>query len=126
VAAFDAFLELLSDPAYQRLYWTEGPVALGFDEWWRCSERYEIEVIGGQIDRAAEAGILGVEDHDMLANVLFGAVAAGALALARSESPSIERERFRTVMLTMMAGMFAIGPGAVNRVHRRFTHPIRQ
>jgi AcrR family transcriptional regulator len=110
VAAFDAFLDLLSDPVYQRLYWVEGPAALGFDDWWKCGERYEIEVIRGQIDRAAEAGILLVEDHDMLANVLFGAVAAGALAMARTDNPSVERERFRAVMLTMLAGMLKLDP----------------
>jgi AcrR family transcriptional regulator len=108
VAAFDAFLELLSDPVYQRLYWVEGPSALGFDDWWRCGERYEIEVIRGQIDRAAEAGVLLVGDLDMLANVLFGAVAAGALAMVRSDDPSRERERFRAVMLTMMVGMLKL------------------
>ena len=58
VAAFDAFLELLSDPVYQRLYWIEGPAALGFEEWWKFGERYEIEVIRSQVDRAAAAGLL--------------------------------------------------------------------
>src|SRR5271170_5482206 len=77
VAAFDAFLELMSDPVYQRLCWVEGPAALGFEDWWSCGERYEIGVIRGQLDRAASAGALVVDDLDMLANVLFGAVAAG-------------------------------------------------
>ena len=83
----------------------EGPAALGFEEWWACGERYEIEVIRGQLDRAAEAGVLVVEDLDMLAHVLFGAVTAGVLAMARSDDPDGERDRFRTVMLQVMAGM---------------------
>ncbi len=41
----------------------------------------------------------------MLAHVLFGAVTAGVLAMARSAEPAVERERFRTVMLQVMAGM---------------------
>ena len=45
VAAIDAFLETISDPIYRRLCWVEGPSALGFEEWWACGERYEIEVI---------------------------------------------------------------------------------
>ena len=56
VAAFDAFLETISDPVYQRLCWVEGPAALGFEEWWACGERYEIEVIRSQLDRAAAGG----------------------------------------------------------------------
>jgi hypothetical protein len=105
VAALDAFLETISDPVYQRLCFVEGPAALGFEDWWACGERYEIEVIRTQLDRAAQAGVLVVEDLDMLAHVLFGAVTAGVLAMARSADPEGERDRFRSVMLQVMAGM---------------------
>jgi hypothetical protein len=105
VAAFDTFLETISCPIYQRLCWVEGPAALGFEDWWECGERYEIEVIRTLLERAAESGALDFEDLDMLAHVLFGAVTAGVLAMARSESPDVERERFRSTMLQMMAGM---------------------
>jgi AcrR family transcriptional regulator len=107
VAAFDTFLEAISDPEYQRLCMVEGPTALGFEEWWAFGERYEIEVIRGQLDRAAEAGVIDFEDLDMLAHVLFGAVTAGVLAMARSDHPDRERQRFRTVMLELIHGMVA-------------------
>jgi AcrR family transcriptional regulator len=110
VAAFDVFLELISNPVYQRLCWVEGPAALGFEDWWSCGERYEIPVIRTLLDRAAAAGVLTVEDPDMLAQVLFGAVVAGVLGMARSERPAVERERFRTTMLVMMAGMLRTDP----------------
>jgi len=112
VAAFDAFLETISHPVYQRLCWVEGPAALGFEDWWACGERYEIEVIRSQLDRVAEAGLLLVEDLDMLAHVLFGAVAAGVLAMARSDDPARERARFRAVMLQVIHGMVAMDPAA--------------
>jgi AcrR family transcriptional regulator len=105
VAAIDAFLSTISDPIYQRLCWVEGPSALGFEDWWACGERYEIEVIRRLLDRASRAGVLVLEDVDMLAHVLFGAVTAGVLGMARSGEPAIERERFRTVMLALMAGL---------------------
>ena len=41
----------------------------------------------------------------MLAHVVFGAVCAGVLAMARSEEPAQELERFRTVFLDLMAGL---------------------
>jgi AcrR family transcriptional regulator len=110
VEAFDVFLETISSPIYQRLCWVEGPSALGFEEWWECGERYEIEVIRGLLDRAAAAGVLRVEDLDMLAHVLFGSVVAGVLGMARSETPEVERVRFRTVMLELMAGIFRSDP----------------
>ena len=105
VAALDAFLESLSCPIYQRLCWVEGPAALGFEDWWACGEHYEIEVIRSQLDRLAEAGALEVKDLDMLAHVLFGAVTAGVLGMARADDPAAERERFRTVILELIAGM---------------------
>jgi AcrR family transcriptional regulator len=110
VAAIDAFLGTISDPVYQRLCWVEGPAALGFEEWWACGERYEIEVIRRLLERAADAGVLVVEDLDMLAHVLFGAVSAGVLGMVRSHEPSIERQRFRAVMLAVMAGLVRRDP----------------
>jgi AcrR family transcriptional regulator len=110
VAAIDAFLVTISDPIYQRLCWVEGPTALGFEDWWACGERYEIEVIRRLLDRAAEAGVLMVDDLDMLAHVLFGSVTAGVLGMARSKEPDVERARFRTVMLAVMAGLVQIDP----------------
>ena len=105
VAAFDAFLGTISDPVYQRLCFVEGPAALGFEDWWAWGERTEIDLIRRQLDRVARAGALLVEDLDMLAHVLFGAVTAGVLAMARADDPAGERERFRTVMLQVMHGM---------------------
>jgi AcrR family transcriptional regulator len=105
VAAIDAFLGSISEPVYQRLCWVEGPSALGFEDWWACGERYEIEVIRRLLDRAAAAGVLVVEDLDMLAHVLFGAVTAGVLGMIRSPEPAVERLRFRTVMLALIAGL---------------------
>jgi AcrR family transcriptional regulator len=110
VAAIDAFLATISDPIYQRLCWVEGPTALGFEDWWACGERYEIAVIRRLLDRAAEAGVLIVDDLDMLAHVLFGSVTAGVLGMARSKEPDVERARFRTVMLAVMAGLVRIDP----------------
>jgi AcrR family transcriptional regulator len=110
VAALDAFLETISDPIYRRLCWVEGPAALGFEEWWACGERYEIAVIRRLLDRAAQAGVLKFEDLDMLAHVLFGAVTAGVLNMARSEDPAAVRERFRTVILQVMAGLAQVDP----------------
>lgn len=116
VAALDAFFDSISDPVYQRLCWVEGPAALGFEDWWACGERYEIEVIRGLMERIAEAGVLLVEDVDMLANVMYGCVAAGVLMMARSDDPARELGRFRTVILQVMAGILRDGwsrpPGA--------------
>jgi AcrR family transcriptional regulator len=112
VAAFDTFLETISDPVYQRLCWVEGPAALGFEDWWACGERYEIGVIRAQLDRAAAAGVLVVQDLDMMAHVLFGAVTAGVLAMARSEEPTRERARFRATMLDVIKGMVTMDEAA--------------
>jgi hypothetical protein len=42
--------------------------------------------------------------------VLFGSVTAGVLGMARSTEPDVERARFRTVMLAVMAGLVRIDP----------------
>jgi AcrR family transcriptional regulator len=105
LASVDALLDNISEPAYQRLCWVEGPAALGFEDWWECGERHEIEVIKTLMGRAVEAGFLQVQDLDMLSHVLFGAVCAGVLSMARSAEPARELERFRSVFLELMAGL---------------------
>jgi AcrR family transcriptional regulator len=105
VAAFDAFLDTIADPVYQRLCFVEGPAALGFEDWWAWGERTEIDLIRRQLNRVDGVGALLIEDLDMLAHVLFGAITAGVLAIARAEDPEQEQERFRTVMLQVMHGM---------------------
>jgi AcrR family transcriptional regulator len=112
LAAFERFLELISDPVYQRLCWVEGPAALGFEDWWASGERYEIPVIRDLLDSAAAAGLLVDSDLDMLAHVLFGAVVAGVLGMARSDEPEAVRDRFRLVMLGIMAGLVRPEVGA--------------
>jgi len=107
-AALDAFLDTIADPVYQRLCFVEGPAALGFEDWWAWGERTEIDLIRRQLDRVAEAGVLLIEDRDMLAHVLFGAVTAGVLAMARAADQEGERQRFRTVMLQVIHGMVDI------------------
>ena len=76
------------------------------------------------------AGVLvGATDLDMLAHVLFGAVTAGVLGMARSAEPAIERERFRTVMLALMAGLVRpdVRPASVAGIgfHQDFICRIR-
>jgi hypothetical protein len=90
----------------------EVPAALEVAEWWPFGERCDTKVIGGQLDRAAAAGIVESEDLDMLAQVLSlrGAVTAGVLATASSDDPDGERQRFRTVMLELTHGIVAAGP----------------
>jgi AcrR family transcriptional regulator len=124
VAAIDTFLETISDPVYQRLCWVEGPSALGFEEWWACGERYEIAVIRRLLDRAADGGVLLVDDLDMLAHVLFGSVTAGVLGMARSREPEVERQRFRAVMLAVMAGLVQMGPADLDPGDPALADPV--
>jgi hypothetical protein len=87
------------------LCWVEGPAALGFEDRGKSGEGHEIGVIRTVLDRAAALGALRLDDLDMLAHVLFGAVCAGVLGMGRSEEPDLEKERFRTVFLELISAL---------------------
>ena len=76
--------------------------------WWACGERFEIAVIRQLLQQAADTGVPVVDDVEMSAHVLFGAVTAGVLGMAGSKEPLVERDRFRTVMLALMAGLVQV------------------
>ena len=112
VAGLEAFLDECLDPVYQRLCFVEGPAAMGFVRWWECGEQYEIGVIKAMVLALQAEGFITVEaDHaDVLTRILFGAMAAGALSIARAEDPAAERDAIRDVVLHLISGLRTARP----------------
>jgi hypothetical protein len=107
LAALDIFLEAELDPMMQRVCFIEGPAALGFERWWAFGERYYVDTIGLFLDRMIAEGALDTPDRDTLAQMLFGAITAGVLRLARSDNPRAEVEHLRDVAIQIMLGMMS-------------------
>ena len=105
LAGLDTFLDKCLEPTYQRLCFQEGPVALGFVRWWECGERHEIGLIKALLQALRSDGLLDVENLDVLTRILYGSLAAGALAIARADDPKAERDAIRDVVVRTIEGL---------------------
>jgi AcrR family transcriptional regulator len=99
VAGLDAFLELCVDPVYSRLCFQEGPAVMGFDDWWRQGEKYFVALTRTMLDGLRADGLVETDDPEVLAQLLFGSVTAGALLLARSPDPEALLPRVRSELM---------------------------
>jgi AcrR family transcriptional regulator len=107
LAALDVVLDGFLDPTYQRICFIEGPVALGFDAWWVCGERYQIGMIRLLLTALAGADALDVEPAqlDTLANLIFGMMTAAAISLAQAEDPKALRDELYVVIARILGGL---------------------
>jgi AcrR family transcriptional regulator len=105
VAGFEAFLDCCLDPIYQRICFEEGPTALGFTAWWEHGETHVAGLLRAMLASLRDEGTITFDDLDATAAVLYGAVTASALAIARSSRPRRTRNNVRDVILQLMEGM---------------------
>ena len=105
LAGLDAFFERCLDPAYRRICFQEGPVAMGFARWWECGEQYEIGLIKAMVEALRSEGQIEIDDVDVLVRILFGSLAASALGIARAEDLEAERDANRRVVVRMLEGL---------------------
>ncbi|HZU72401.1 MAG TPA: TetR/AcrR family transcriptional regulator [Acidimicrobiales bacterium] len=109
IAGLDAFLERCLDPVYQRLCFQEGPAVLGFAAWWEHGEKHEIGLIRAMLAGLHAQGLVDSDDLDTLTQLLFGSMAAIALALARADDPKAASLSARQAIIRLVAGLRPAG-----------------
>jgi len=105
LAGLDMFLERCLDPSYQRLCFQEGPIALGHACWYQRGEEHEVGLLKAMGAGLKAEGLIDVDDLETLTQLLFGAMCACALAIARSDDPLDTRDRMRAVLVRMVLGL---------------------
>ncbi|HET6792911.1 MAG TPA: helix-turn-helix domain-containing protein [Acidimicrobiales bacterium] len=105
VAGLECFLERCLDPTYQRLCFQEGPTVMGFTAWWAHGEKHEIGLIRAMVAALHADGLVETDDLDTLTQLMFGAMCAAALSMARAEDPKAESLKVRDATLRMVAGL---------------------
>ena len=105
VAGLDAFLDRCLDPTYSRLCFQEGPAVMGFADWWEHGERHVLGLMRAMMQALRDEGRVDSDDLDGLTQLLYGAVTAAALTLARAKHKKAERTRLRTSLLRLLEGL---------------------
>lgn len=109
LAALDQFLLACSEPVYGTLVFREAPIALGWEAWQECEQKYSYAVLDEMITGLVAARILPPDQDEALPTVLFGMLGAAGQLLARtaSEDRARVRERCRVPFAALLAGLAA-------------------
>ncbi|MGP4017188.1 TetR/AcrR family transcriptional regulator [Saccharopolyspora sp. 5N708] len=86
-----AFLEVCLEPSYQRIVVQDGPAVMGWDRWRAAEEAHTFGVVRGVVTALVETGEIDPLPIEALSRVMFGALSAGATAIAGSGSPKQAR-----------------------------------
>lgn len=107
IVALDAFLDRCCDPAYSRIVMQEGPVALGFQRWRECEEKYAYGLVEAILRSLIDGGHIEPLPLQVTSRLAFGMLGAAALAIAEADDASKHdvMDESRTVVLRFLYGL---------------------
>ena len=105
---FEAFLDSVLEPDVQQILVTDAPAVLGLARFTELDERYAFAEIVAALQAATAAGQLSVEDPEVIARMLLGALMRGGMLIAGSAEPARTRNAAARAIRAMLAG-FAKG-----------------
>ncbi|RRO14936.1 TetR/AcrR family transcriptional regulator [Saccharopolyspora rhizosphaerae] len=101
-----AFLEVCLEPSYQRVVVQDGPAVMGWNRWREAEEAYTFGVLRAVVANLVSSGEIGDDlPVDALARIMFGALSAGATAIAGSSSPMQERADIAVCVERVLNGL---------------------
>jgi AcrR family transcriptional regulator len=103
--AFDAFLDAVLEPEFQRIVIIDAPAVLGLARYTELDERDAVIGIVGSLKVANAAGTMRVDDPETLARLLIGALTRGAMLIANADDPRRTRDDVSTTMRDLLAGL---------------------
>lgn len=106
-ASLRAFLEVCLEPAYQRIVVHEGPAVMGWERWRAAEEQFTFGIVRESVSALVDAGEVEPLPVDSLTRVVFGALSAGASAIASSEDPQRTRIEVGQCIERLMDGLRA-------------------
>lgn len=108
-AALDDFLQRCCNPTYARLVWQEGPIALGWERWEACEQRYAFGVIDQLLRGLIDAGEIEPVPIEPTTKLVFYMLGAAGKALADADSGNQPRLRsdYASVIRRLIRGLHA-------------------
>ncbi|MER6946746.1 TetR family transcriptional regulator [Nonomuraea sp. NPDC000554] len=93
MTATETFLDHCCDPVYGRVVWQEGPLALGWQRWKECEEKYAYGLIEQLIRTLMDSGELAPVPLEPMARITFHILGAAGMALAEASAQDKLRVR---------------------------------
>lgn len=116
LAALDQFLDACCQPVYGAIVFRESPIALGWERWRECEDKYSYALLDEMLTALATAGHLPASRSEALPSIVFGMLGAAGQLLVRTvpeERPRV-REECRWPFVALLAGLAAGAPPATD------------
>ena len=107
MAVIDEFLLQCSDETYGALVFREAPIALGWQEWRACEEKYAVALVEEILQQLADAGTIPSPVTGTLVSMVFGMLGTAGQLLAGTpadEGPRVRAE-LRATFAAFLQGM---------------------
>lgn len=112
-AALDDFLERCCDPVYAQVVWQQGPIALGWQHWEECEERYAFGLIEMLLRGLVDAGEIDPVPVETATRLVFSLLGAAGMALggADAEDKTRLKDEYAGMIRRLLIGL-RTGPPA--------------
>ena len=87
MAGTDRFLQESARPEIQRLLFTDGPAALGWDRWYDLDARHGMAQITLGFEELIAAGVIARQPVEPLSHIWYGATLGAARSIATADDP---------------------------------------
>jgi AcrR family transcriptional regulator len=99
------FLEVCTEPEFERIGLLDAPAVLGWDRWRAIGLRHGLGLVAAVLQAGMDAGAIAPQPITPLAHLLLGALDEGALYVARAQDPATARSEVEIVVNRLIDGL---------------------
>lgn len=103
MAGLNAFLDRCAAPRYGRLVMVEGPIALGWQRWRECEEKYAYGLVETFMRTLMDQGVIERFPLETATRLVFGMLSSAGVALA--EAAEEDKPRIKAECATFVQGL---------------------
>jgi AcrR family transcriptional regulator len=105
IAGIKAYVRVCLEPSYQRIVIHEAPVVMGWERWREAEEHFSYGLVRATVEALVDAGEIEPLPVEVTTRVLFGALSAGAEAIASSADAKKTGAEVMQTIVAVMSGM---------------------
>jgi AcrR family transcriptional regulator len=105
MAGIQEYVRVCLDPAHQRIVIHEAPVVMGWERWREAEEQFSYGLVRATVEALVDSGEIEPLPVEVTARILFGALSAGAEAIASSTDKKRAAADVTRTIVAVMEGM---------------------
>lgn len=110
-----AFLQIVQDPAYQRVVMQEGPAVLGYERFREQEERSSYGLVQEMVRLVLQDSDFGLSEEmlETFSRIFYGAISAAGESVSTASDPQAAGAQVETAIAFIMAGLRSLSENGV-------------